>query len=157
MLQNNMLYRILSIFGVVIVIFSVIGWIHMQNTNTVLKSDEVRLVAVPSFLDWGTVSAANGIQHKDFLIENNGTEPITIQSISTSCSCTTAKLSTGGSVNIEMPIVVNGGDELTLQVIYDPNFHEAEGAITRFVYIQYQGIEEQTKELSIENSINVIP
>lgn len=60
-------------------------------------------------------------------VRNLGNAPLKVEGISTSCGCTTAKLSS---------MVIPAGGEANLRIEYDSNAHEADkGALERYVFI----------------------
>ena len=67
-----------------------------------------------SFHDFGVVPQYGGIVETTFVIKNEGTAPLAIGDITTSCSCTSA--------SVAVQSVAPGGNT-TLTVRFDPNFH----------------------------------
>lgn len=65
--------------------------------------------------DFGVVPQFGGVVEAIFTVRNEGTETLEIGDITTSCSCTSAQISSAS-------IPVGGEAELT--VIFDPNLHE---------------------------------
>jgi rhodanese-related sulfurtransferase len=65
--------------------------------------------------DFGQIPQFGGVVTADFIITNIGTDELDIGQITTSCSCTTAKVSS-------MKLVA--GESATMTVIFDPDFHE---------------------------------
>jgi hypothetical protein len=60
-------------------------------------------------------------------VRNNGTAPLVVEAVSTSCGCTEATLSS---------LTIDAGKEATLRVAYDSGVHESdEGAMERYVFI----------------------
>lgn len=60
-------------------------------------------------------------------VRNLGNAPLKVEGISTSCGCTTAKLSS---------MVIPPGGEANLRIEYDSNAHESDkGALERYVFI----------------------
>lgn len=78
--------------------------------------------------DFGIIPQHGGIVETFFTVKNEGTEILTIGDITTSCSCTSADISS----NILLP-----GEEAELRVQFDPDFHEEPlGIFKRTVFIQ---------------------
>lgn len=63
----------------------------------------------------------------DLPLRNLGKATLTVEAISTSCGCTTAKLSS---------MTISPGDEANLHIEYDSTAHESDqGALERYVFI----------------------
>jgi len=65
--------------------------------------------------DFGEILQFGGVVTADFQITNSGVGELELGQVTTSCSCTTAKLSS---------VKLAAGEIATLQVIFDPDFHE---------------------------------
>ena len=83
-------------------------------------------IDVPPAFDWGSV--VKGERAKtDIPVRNLGDRPLTVQAVSTSCGCTTAKLSS---------MTIPPGGEARLHVEYDSGAPETDlGLMERFVFI----------------------
>lgn len=80
-----------------------------------------------TFDDLGVVPQYGGVVRKTFTIQNIGTEALTIGDIMTSCSCTSATVST---------TTLKPKERATLTVVFNPNFHEEPlGVFKRTVFI----------------------
>lgn len=113
-----------------------------QAATSVLKTSE-------NFHDFGTISMAKGLVNYPFTITNSTSEDITIDSVTTSCMCTSAYLVNGQSKKgpFGMPgmgyvpranELVKAGETRTVDVVYNPAAHGPAGVgpIDRFVYVQ---------------------
>jgi len=78
-------------------------------------SDGAKVVFDRALHDFGAIPQYGGTVEATFSVKNMGTETLTIGQITTSCSCTSAEVS---SSSIEV------GDTATLTVVFDPDFHE---------------------------------
>lgn len=65
--------------------------------------------------DFGVIPQYGGVVETDFDVENTGTETLIIGDITTSCSCTTASISSNE---------IEPGEKAVLTVYFDPDFHE---------------------------------
>lgn len=74
--------------------------------------------------DFGRVSTTGDVVHI-FAVQNTGTADLVISNLVTSCGCTTAELSSS---------VIPPGQRADLNVIFDPDFHEVRGEVTRLVW-----------------------
>jgi hypothetical protein len=89
------------------------------------SAGEPRLAVVADY-DLGTV-AKGETATAEIPVRNNGTAPLLVEAVSTSCGCTEATLS---SLNIA------AGAEAMLRVSYDSGMHESdEGEMERYVFI----------------------
>ena len=85
-----------------------------------------RVVVAPSSYDFGQIGA-NPVTTV-FTVRNEGDGPLQVESVSTSCGCTTAQMSV-------QTIAVGGSASLT--VTFDPQVHAgAAGQFVRFVYLR---------------------
>src|SRR3989344_3376596 len=84
-------------------------------------------LSVESF-DLGDIDPDAGVRTETFFVENTGTLPLEIESVSTSCGCTSAEVSSN---------TIPPGERTELTVQYDPSVHPGlVGDIKRVVYIQ---------------------
>lgn len=103
---------------------------------------------VESF-DFGVISMAKGAVGHRFSVKNNGSGPVTIEKIYTSCMCTTATLTTalgsfgpygmpghGFIPKINAQVAV--GEEAIVEVVFDPTAHGPAGVgkIERIVSVE---------------------
>ncbi len=86
-----------------------------------------KLVLPEQFHDFGAIPATGGIVDYTFPVRNEGKGTLTISRVYTTCSCTTAELSSR---------VIPPGKQATLKVIYDPAFHDVEGEVRRSVILE---------------------
>jgi hypothetical protein len=91
-------------------------------------------IDVPPTFDWGSV--VKGERAKaDIPVRNLGDRLLTVQAVSTSCGCTTAKLSS---------MTIPPGGEALLHVEYDSGVHKTDlGLMERFVFIASDDPDEQ--------------
>jgi len=100
----------------------------MKGTeNAGAQGDGSRISFDRTFHDFGVVPQYGGTVQESFIVKNNGTETLTIGDIATSCSCTSATIS---SASIEP------GQSVKLTVVFDPDFHEEPlGVFKRTIFI----------------------
>ncbi len=97
-----------------------------------------QLVAMQTKFNFGPISMANGKVTHRFPVRNNGTEPIVIRKMYTSCMCTTVALVKDGKTSdaygmpghtpiptIDVP--VKSRDEVLVEVVFDPAAHGPAG------------------------------
>jgi hypothetical protein len=93
--------------------------------------------------DWGTIPAIPSVA-QTFPIQNTGNEPLLITSVVTSCGCTTASLSSS---------VIPPGQRADLKVVFDPNFHETVGAVTRLIWLQTNDPDQPLIEVRLDANV----
>ncbi len=103
-------------------------------------------VEMTSF-DFGDV--VNGeIVSRDITVRNVGTADLVVETVSTTCGCTTATLE---------PMTIPPGGTATLHIEYDSGAHgpELTGPVTRQIFIQSN--DPNTPEALVEFTANVLP
>ena len=91
--------------------------------------------------DFGIISKKDGIVSANFTIGNIGKATLAIGDITTSCGCTTAKISDAG---------VMPGKNAVLTVNFDPNFHEEPaGRFSRSIFVPTNDPENEELEFII--------
>jgi hypothetical protein len=109
------------------------------------KQPQINVEAIET--DWGHV--VNGdILSRDVTVRNDGTAPLVVDSISTSCSCTSADLT---------PMTIEPGGTGTLHIEFDSGAHgpDLTGQLIRQVFIISNDPEQP--EAEIELSVFVDP
>ena len=104
-----------------------------------------QIVLEPQEIDLGDVSSKEGKVETSITIKNTGQKNLIVDSLSTSCGCTTVSVINNGQ---EGPVFGTGtppedwattiqpGETAELRIYYDPTFHEdARGPMVREVYI----------------------
>lgn len=86
-----------------------------------------QIVLSKNFHDFGAIREYGGVVQTEVVVTNTGSDTLTIGDITTSCSCTSATISSKA--------IVPGG-QATLTVLFDPDFHEEPvGVFKRTVFI----------------------
>jgi hypothetical protein len=93
--------------------------------------------------DWGTIPAIPAVA-QTFPIQNTGEEPLIITSVVSSCGCTTASLSSS---------VIPPGQRADLKVVFDPNFHETVGPVTRLIWLQTNDPDQPLTEIRLDANV----
>jgi len=132
-----------------------------QETQTGTPKIEIN----PQKFDAGNLPINGGVFKKDFEVKNAGTGDLKINSISTSCHCTSAVLKIGDKTSPKFGMDGSGfwsgnipaGQTAQLEVIFDPAFHGPAGigAATRVVYLGTN--DPQNKKAQVELDANVTP
>lgn len=103
------------------------------------------VVVVPASFDFGEISAAAPVSGT-LSIRNEGNGPLRIESLRTSCSCTTAEVA---------DTTVAAQAETTLTITFDPLVHEGlYGPLLRMVYVESN--DPDTPELEIPVHITIL-
>lgn len=98
-----------------------------------------------AFHDFGRISQFGGVVETIFTVRNTGMETLEIGDIATSCSCTSASISS---------TAIPAGKEAELTVRFDPDFHEEPlGVFKRTVFIQTNDPDMREAEITIQVDI----
>ena len=133
-----------NIIGLALAILALGGiiWVARPNSQNSaalsVKSNGTLSVEEANNYDFGTISMAAGKVSHTFKIKNTGNEAVTINSMYTSCMCTTATLKIGGRQKgpYGMPghgfipkinETLNSGEEALVEVVFDPAAHGPAG------------------------------
>ena len=96
--------------------------------------------------DFGVVPQFGGVVETIFTVRNEGTETLEIGDLTTSCSCTSAKISS---------VSIPAGSEAELTVIFDPDFHEEPiDVFKRTVFIPTNDPNNKEAEVTIQVDID---
>ena len=108
-------------------------------------AERPQIVLEPQKIDLGDVSTKEGKVETSITIKNTGQKDLIVDSLSTSCGCTTVSVVNNGQ---EGPLfgagtpsegwstTIQPGETAELRTYYDPNFHEdARGPMVREVYV----------------------
>jgi len=108
--------------------------IQSSDKHEVMSS----LTLTPATYDFGSIQRKDGVVTTTFSVANEGTQAVGIEEISTSCGCTSAKISSK---------TIEAGKSAELEVFFDPDFHkEPLGKFSRTVFLQTsEGKELQAK------------
>ena len=152
-------------------VFAGIVWIARPDVNDKsaavlqLNSNGVLSVQEQSF-DFGSISMAAGPVTHTFAVKNTGADPVNISKMYTSCMCTTSVLQKGekrfGPYGMpghgfipKMNAVVDSGEEVLVDVTFDPAAHgpAGVGTIQRVVILENSAGE----NMEFQISANVTP
>ena len=100
---------------------------------------------VGAFYDFGRIPQYGGVVEAVFAVKNTGAKDLLIRDITTSCSCTTAEVSSS---------VIQAEKKAALTVRFDPDFHEEPlGVFKRTVFIQTNDPDMEEAEVAIQVDI----
>lgn len=126
---------------VVIAVMGVIVWGFLGGGNVSDKAYSAgALVADEKSYDFGKISMAAGKVSRKFILRNDGTDPVKIINVATSCMCTKANV-TDGAGKVYGPFGMPGhadagnktsievlpGKEIELEAVFDPAAHGPAG------------------------------
>ena len=95
--------------------------------------------------DFGQIHQFGGTVEHEFTVKNTGSEVLEIGQLTTSCSCTSATISSSS---------IKAGESAVLTVVFDPNFHdEPAGVFKRTVFIPSNDSDTPEAEISIQVDI----
>ena len=134
---------------------------HLARTGNSLTVEEL-------FYDFGTISMKNGKVSKLFKVFNSSDGDINLESVTTSCMCTTAYIvkedgnksrpfgmpGHGGTVP-KANEIIKAGESREIEVVYDPNAHGPAGVglIERSVFLE----DENNNVIEFKFKVNVTP
>ena len=136
-----------------------------QSDKTIYSASV--LSAVENTFDFNAISMKDGNVSHRFELKNNGTEPILIEKVYTSCMCTTASIVNASGENqgtFGMPghaplpkanIEVKSGESIFADVVFDPAAHgpQGTGKIKRIVYFETNSRTQPKLQLSFEANV----
>ena len=142
------------------VIFSLLNYSPSKPEET---QGTPKIEIVEKEYDAGTISMADKVVKHTFEIKNTGYGDLRIDSIWTSCHCTTAKLKVGDKTSLEFGMdrhstsqKIAPGQTGFLEVTFDPAFHgpQGTGSVVRAVYLSTD--DPQNKKVEVRLVANVI-
>ncbi len=156
------------IVSLILLTAAIIGggsYLVVRSSPSQLSSDQsaVATITETSF-DWGTIGINNGKVQKNFTIKNNGSSPLRLNNVVTSCMCTTAQVVINGQSSPAFGMhaksswsgEVEPGQNADLVVVFDPAFHgpSGVGAITRIITVDTS--DAKNPQLSFTLTANVV-
>lgn len=146
---------------ILITVLAIGGVIYMANVNSAkdqeVKSEmtsEASISVNESSYDWGDIGIDDGNVEKTFQITNDGSDTLKLFEITTSCMCTTARLSLDEQESPEFGmhdksdyvLEIPPGKTAELTVTFDPAFHGPSGVgpINRQISVKTNSSEKPT-------------
>lgn len=138
------------------------GFVRNNTTPASAEASTGVLAAEEAFYDFGTITMKDGNVSHEYTVTNNGSEPVTIEKVYTSCMCTTAFITDAagkksrpfgmpghGGASPFTATVVGPGEAITVEAVYDPNAHGPSGVglADRLVYLETNSSVEPKVEL----------
>ncbi|MEK7552918.1 MAG: DUF1573 domain-containing protein [Patescibacteria group bacterium] len=145
--------NIIVFFLLLVGLFGLMWWGRPAQTSIGLSagagSATSKLTTPEPLYDFGTISMADGNVSKVFTVTNSTNQELKVESVVTSCMCTTAYL--GGPTGEKGPFgmpghggpvakaneVIKAGESREIRVVYDPAAHGPAGIgpVDRFIYL----------------------
>ena len=154
----------IGLFTLVILGGVVFFGVKMGETTEVVADTSVSMNINDNTYDWGTIDINAGKVTKTFTIENNGSTPLKLYDVKTSCTCTTAQLISDTDTSKKFSMHEKGasvfevepGKTAELLIEFDPAFHgpNGVGAISRTISMSTN--DANNPELSFQLTANVI-
>jgi len=146
-MDKKIIIGLIGTFLAVIILAVVAFSLPEQGSETNLEaSADAKAVTDEVRHDWGEIGINDGNVEKVFDIKNEGTEPLMLYGVFTSCMCTTAQLSLdeksspifGMHDNSNYVLEVPPGKTVKLKVVFDPMYHGPSGVgpITRQIMVK---------------------
>ena len=100
----------------------------IDSSGASLNDEGPKIKLDKELFDFGQVPQLGGIVSTEFTVSNIGNKDLEINSISTSCGCTSAEISSE---------ILKPDESATLKIFFDPNFHkEPDGIFKRTVFLE---------------------
>jgi hypothetical protein len=160
-IKKIILYYVIGIALLVGVIVLAVVWQGGNKNETSLPYLAGALKAIETSFDFGQISMAAGKVSHSFKVKNSSSQPVKIGKLYTSCMCTEASFVKGNLRKGPFGMPGHGfipklnetiapGEEITLEVIFDPAAHGPAGLgrVERRIYLEQEG--GQPLELSIK-------
>ena len=150
-----------------ILIIGVMAFVSKDEDPSTLSSAKYSsstLTSSESDFDFKTISMKDGEVSHMFEFKNNGTEPVKIEKVYTSCLCTTAYITDssgkkygkfgmqGHGLPAKTNIEVAPGETALVEAIFDPNAHGPSGVglAQRTLYFETNSAKSPRLELSFQ-------
>lgn len=145
--------KTVGIVGTIVLSFFVLWWFGARSQAALPTAEQAKtqsaLSSPETFFDFGTITMSKGKVSRTFAVTNGSANDVTIDSITTSCMCTSAYIVNGESKKgpFGMPghgavpkanEIVKAGETKNIEIVYDPNAHGPAGVgpVDRVVYIK---------------------
>jgi len=159
--QKSVPYIVLGLVAIGIVFFLSFGG-KGSSANSSVYSGSALSAAEKSF-DFQTIAMKDGKVTHDFEVKNEGTEPVIINKVYTSCMCTTTYIvdASGkkygafgmpGHTSSGTSIAVEPGQSATVEAVFDPAAHGPSGVglAQRSVYIETNSTKSPKMEFNFQ-------
>ena len=149
----------------VILLVAIVGVIFVSNgkSNPTPNTQSASILSVlENSFDFGTISMKNGDVSKVFAVKNEGSEPVVINKVYTSCMCTVAKITSAsgetegpfgmpghGGAASKASIEIKAGETVQVEAIFNPAAHGPSGVglANRTVYLETNSTQTPKVEL----------
>lgn len=134
-----------------------------SGSNTITVTQNAKAEVNEKQFEWGSIDYNGPKANKIFTIKNNGTEPLKLTKVKTSCTCTTAQIIIDGK---KSPLFsmhpgsswvgeVASGEEAQLEVVFDQTFHGPSGLgpIERYITVETNDVTNPKLEFSLKGNV----
>jgi rhodanese-related sulfurtransferase len=126
--------------------FTEVGEYKERTIEEQVQTSSPKITVDRTLHKFGVIPQFGGKVEATFTIKNEGTETLKIGDITTSCSCTSASISSSA---------ISTGGEAELTVVFDPDFHEEPvDVFKRTIFIPTNDLNNPEMEVSIEVDID---
>ena len=161
-----------TIYSLILVaLVGLVWWLATGNNSAALSDSAAAsaysasaLTTTDSNYDFQTISMAAGKVEHDYILKNDGAEPLRIDKALTSCMCPEALITDakgkqygpfgmpGHSSSGKSNIIVNPGDEVIVKAIFDPAAHGPSGVgmAQRSIYLETNSAQSPKLELRFQ-------
>jgi hypothetical protein len=159
------------IIWILIIVVGIFGLLWLSGgkkaslpTENQLRSESLLTASISDY-DFGVISMEKGNVSKSFIVSNPSENDVRIDSVVTSCMCTTAYIINNnkkigpfgmpghGESVPKANEIIKAGQEMTIEVIFDPAAHGPQGVgqAERFIYL----VDEKGSVLQLKITANV--
>ena len=116
-----------------------------NGDSPIVSTDAPKIVIDRDLHDFGVIPQSGGTVATNFIVTNSGTQTLEVGQITTSCSCTSATISSSS---------IEPGEEAELTVVFDPDFHEEPvNVFKRTVFIPTNDPNNSELEIAVQMDI----
>jgi len=155
------------ILAIVILIGGSYALLSISNTTSTIEASskvQATITSEPSH-DWETIGINDGKVSATYTIKNEGTEPLKLFNISTSCMCTTAQVKVGNETSPTFGMhtdsqyvsSVPAGETAEVIATFDPAFHGPSGIGSIVRQIMVETNDKSNPQLVFTAEANVVP
>lgn len=133
------------------------------SAQAITATENAKADVTEKQFDWGTINFNGPKATKVFTIKNTGSEPLKLNKVKTSCTCTTAQITIDGNKSPLFSMhagsnwvgTVKPGKEAQLEVIFDQTFHGPSGVgpIERYIDVETNDANQPKLEFYLKGNV----
>jgi len=134
-----------------------------KGAGVVGKNEQTTAFSDHATFDWGVIAYDSAPATHSFPIKNDGTEPLKVANIKTSCTCTTARLVTAEGTSRKYGMhqksnwvgIIQPGETAQLEIEFDQKFHgpSGTGPVQRMVSLETSDPARSYMEFSLTGTV----